>query len=186
MSKEHQNDWDDFLDPVLFGIRTSVQESTKYTPFFLMHGREAKFPLENEKTTNSVLPDTTQEGDTYDLQATIDRLTHLKETVFGAASDNISNSQNKQKKQYDKRKGFEITSGFKVGDIVLRLNMLKRTKKGHKHEDSWLGPYKIVDVSKYGTCQLQCISTGNKFKRRINKHQLKLYKGIVIYLLYLF
>ena len=36
---EQQNDWDDFLDGLLFAYRTSVQKSTKVTPFELMYGR---------------------------------------------------------------------------------------------------------------------------------------------------
>ena len=30
--------------------------------------------------------------------------------------------------------------------MVLCLNMLKRTKKGHKSEDTWTGPYKVLSI----------------------------------------
>ena len=46
---EREKDWDQYLDSILFAIRTSVQTTTKHTPFFLMHGREARLPLEVEK-----------------------------------------------------------------------------------------------------------------------------------------
>ena len=36
---DHQNNWDELLDPVLFAIRTSRQKSTKYTPFEIMFNR---------------------------------------------------------------------------------------------------------------------------------------------------
>lgn len=36
---EHQNNWCDFLDEVAYSIRTQKQASTKYTPFYLMFGR---------------------------------------------------------------------------------------------------------------------------------------------------
>ncbi len=36
---EQQNDWDDYLDPVLFAYRTSRQKSTKYSPFEMAFGR---------------------------------------------------------------------------------------------------------------------------------------------------
>lgn len=36
---DHQNNWDDFLDPALFAIRTSKQKSTKCTPFEMMFNR---------------------------------------------------------------------------------------------------------------------------------------------------
>lgn len=128
---EHQHNWDDFLDPVLFGIRTAVQESTKYTPFYLMHGREAWFPLEVEKSTIRC-----DIGELGSVEDTIDRLTTLKEKIFVDAKKNIDVSQTKQKDQYKRRKGIGEDVKFKEGDMVLRLNMLKRTKKGHKGEDS--------------------------------------------------
>ena len=43
---DDQNDWDLFLDPILFAYRTSIQSSSKFTPFFLMYGRRARLPVE--------------------------------------------------------------------------------------------------------------------------------------------
>ena len=37
---------------------------------------------------------------------------------------------------------------------MLRLNMKKRTKKGHKMEDTWFGPYKVLRMSDTGSCSL--------------------------------
>ena len=37
---------DEFIDDDVFAYRTSRQDSTKYTPFFLMHGREARPPVD--------------------------------------------------------------------------------------------------------------------------------------------
>ena len=90
--------WDDYIDPVLFSIRTSLQESTKYTPFYLMHGREPRLPFEAENSiaisNPSQLPDT---------QQAIDQLCKVKDTVFPTVTKNIEVSQEKQKKQYAKR-----------------------------------------------------------------------------------
>jgi len=38
VKKEH-NDWDQYIDGVLFGYRTAVQKSTKKTPFEVMYLR---------------------------------------------------------------------------------------------------------------------------------------------------
>ena len=46
LANERKNDWDIYIPAVLFGIRTSRQESTKYSPFYLMYHREARLPLE--------------------------------------------------------------------------------------------------------------------------------------------
>ena len=41
---EHQNNWSDFLDEVAYSIRTQKQASTKFTPFYLMFGRNPNSP----------------------------------------------------------------------------------------------------------------------------------------------
>ena len=46
MVEENESEWDKFLDSVLFAYRTSKQASTKYSPFFLMYGREPRLPVD--------------------------------------------------------------------------------------------------------------------------------------------
>ncbi|PJE77652.1 hypothetical protein CI610_03421 [invertebrate metagenome] len=49
MVNEHQTNWDAFLDGALFAMRTKPQSSTKYSPFFLLYGREARYPSQLPK-----------------------------------------------------------------------------------------------------------------------------------------
>ena len=165
---EHEVDWDDYIDPVLFSIRTSIQEYTKFTPFFIMHGREARLPLEAENRT------VTSPSQLAEMTQTIDRLSKIRENIFPKVRANIESSQTKQKEQYSRRKGI-VKRTIHVGNTVLRLNMLKRTKKGHKMEDTWFGPYKVLEVTSHGGCVLQCMKTNTTMKRKVNIRQLKLY-----------
>lgn len=43
------DDWEKYLDVAVFATNTSVQCTTKVTPFYMMFGRESRFPLEAEK-----------------------------------------------------------------------------------------------------------------------------------------
>ncbi len=43
---EHLATWDEFLPSVLFSYRTSEHAVTGYTPFAMMHGREARLLLD--------------------------------------------------------------------------------------------------------------------------------------------
>ena len=133
-----------------------------------MHGREARFPLETSKVKPTVSPD---------IQTTIERLQNLREEIYPVAKANIVSSQERQKEQFRKRKGVRKIN-FQVGDVVLRMNMLKRSKKGHKMEDTWLGPYKILEITKNGCCKLQCLRTLSPLERKINSCQLKLYQQV--------
>ena len=45
MGHNHR-DWDEKLPSVAFAYRTSVHESTGFTPFYLMYGREASLPAD--------------------------------------------------------------------------------------------------------------------------------------------
>ncbi len=44
--EDYLEDWDLFLEGILFDYRTSVQASTKISPFEVMYGRKAKLPIE--------------------------------------------------------------------------------------------------------------------------------------------
>lgn len=46
MVNEKQDDWDKYLEPTLFSLRSKIQTTTKCSPFQLMYGREAVFPAE--------------------------------------------------------------------------------------------------------------------------------------------
>lgn len=46
MEDRKTRQWDKLLDLVAFSMRTQRQSSTKFTPFFLMFGRDARLPIE--------------------------------------------------------------------------------------------------------------------------------------------
>ena len=55
--------------------------------------------------------------------------------------------------------------------------MLQKTKKGHKMEDQWTGPYTVEEVDLHkGTCRLRGKS-GDKLRRIVNMKDLKAYTG---------
>lgn len=43
---ESGNEWDDHLKQLALAYKSSVHQSTSFTPFFLNHGREARLPID--------------------------------------------------------------------------------------------------------------------------------------------
>jgi hypothetical protein len=88
------NDWDDYVGAVCYAYNTAVNlDSTGYSPFFLMFGREPFSPLD------TVLPTVTDLNDHEMLSYYIVKLTKAREV----ASSNMLLAQDKMKKQYDKK-----------------------------------------------------------------------------------
>jgi hypothetical protein len=43
---EKQKDWDNKLEAVAFAYRNSVQESTGFSPYYLIYGRDTHIPAD--------------------------------------------------------------------------------------------------------------------------------------------
>lgn len=182
MSSKTEN-WDDLLQSVVFSINTNRSATTGFSPFYLMYGRQARLPFEVETLDKNTTPQTEQieefveECQPY-KQTVLDHteeMVKIQQEIFPKTMSNIEKAQEKQKLQYLKRKGI---SEIKItdGDLVLRRNMLQKTKKGYKMQDHWLGPYMAVNVNnEKGVCYLKDLKNDMQLKRQISLKQLKIY-----------
>ena len=50
---QNKSTWSDYLDTCVFAYNTSQQDSTKFTPFELMFGRQATLPIDINIQKNS-------------------------------------------------------------------------------------------------------------------------------------
>ena len=100
-----QDDWDEHIESILFSYHTSVHASTKFTPFYLMYGREAVLPVQlqliDRNQDGSVVDELHVENDTVQLYAT--QLEKIKKELFPKVDVNIKKAQKKQKELYDER-----------------------------------------------------------------------------------
>ena len=98
---EKKEKWSDVLDGCVFAYNTSVQDSTKYTPFQLMFGRQATLPIDVE--TVKATPE-----ESVQAYASLDNPDHTMVTearlaVLQRAKENILEAQKKQKKYFDQK-----------------------------------------------------------------------------------
>ena len=86
---EKQDNWDEAIDDILFAYRTSVQATTKHTPFYLMFGREARIPIQMEISSEENIKQT--------LEERVEELADLRQS-YAKVAENIKDGQEKQKK----------------------------------------------------------------------------------------
>ncbi|KAI4817633.1 hypothetical protein KUCAC02_011016 [Chaenocephalus aceratus] len=112
--------WDQLLQGTMFALRTKTQLTTKFSPYFLMFGREARYPSEvpkeyeitEEKVSSLVQMEEVFEG------------LKKQEAVFAEVKSNITKSQNKIRKKKE---------------------VIRDIWSGRRRETLWAkyGPYKI-------------------------------------------
>ena len=133
-------DWDKQLPYVLFAYRTSCQESTKASPFFLLYGRDPKLP-----TTAALNPPVDRvELNLADYQTEVAiRMSNAWESAKVA----IKKAQKQQKTQYDKRARDPKLS---VGDAVFVYFPAKKSGKAYKFARPFQGPYVVQKLFNNG------------------------------------
>lgn len=137
-----QNNWDDFIDPILLAYRTSPHKTTKTTPFQLAFGREPKLLIEE---TFPVGETSEPVGEDEALERRISSALKIFD-LQQKAKGNIESAQVKQKEYFDKA---HQTPTYKVGDLVLLNNARRNQRKGDKLAPRWTGPHEIIEVYKF-------------------------------------
>ena len=133
-------DWDKQLPYVLFAYRTSSQESTKASPFFLLYKHDPKLP-----TTAALNPFVDQvELNLADYQTEVAiRMSNSGESAKVA----IKKTQKQQKTQYNKRARDPKLS---VGDAVFVHFLAKKSGKAYKFAWPFQGPYVVQKLFNNG------------------------------------
>ena len=137
---QNERDWDTHLPYVLFAYRTSIQESTQESPFFLLYGRDPSLPTEKTLTVS------TSHQQLY-LDDYKTELTTGLAAAWQLAQANVRKAQQKQKKHHDRRaKGPE----FRQGDRVFVYMPAAKRGKAYKFAKPFSGSYRIVELFNNG------------------------------------
>ena len=133
---EKPTDWDRYLVPTLFALREIPSETTGYSPFELLYGRQVRGPL-------SILHDLWSEPDLNSEQRTsYEYVIQLRDRLEIAAEHAATSAKLKSdsyKKYFDKK---SVQRTFEVGEEVLLL----LPDNSSKLLMAWKGPYKVLEV----------------------------------------
>jgi len=133
---DNQRDWDELLPFVMAAYRASPHEVTRYTPNFLMFGREARAPLDLVYGTPS---DGRNRGENYGSYA--QELGKTLESAYRLVREHLRKSAERQKHSYDLRVRPAI---FDPGARVLYYTPRRYQGRSPKWQRMYTGPFVVL------------------------------------------
>jgi len=126
-----QKDWDDFLPAVVFAYNITRHESTLFTPFYLMFGREARIPADMEFPVLSSI-----EVEDSEVKA------NQRIAMQSQAAINSKKAHEANRKRYDRVRGDQI---LHKGDWVWRLMPVRKKGLTHAFIPQKKGPFEVIE-----------------------------------------
>ncbi|CAF0791446.1 unnamed protein product [Adineta ricciae] len=106
LQDRENNNWDEFLAPVVFAYNTGTHSTTGYSPYQLLFGREPRLPTDKPASAFTFR----KPNDYYEQLRKNMKLMHRY------AHENMTNRQNQYKKHYDKHRS---DPRYSINDRVL-------------------------------------------------------------------
>ena len=147
-----QKNWDTILPFVTFAYNSAKQETTGFSPFFLVHGRDIQTPLD------VIFPHNAGDQDSNYAQ-------HLRtraEEARQLAKLHILKSQAGDKRRYDERHR-PVT--YKVGDLVWVYTPVRKVGLSEKLLRRYFGPYKVTRCLSDVTYEVESLES-NRQRRK--------------------
>jgi len=132
---ENQRDWDQRLPVVAFAYRTSVQEATKFTPFFLLYGREARLPAD---LVYGSVPD---QNAAPELPEFVAERRDMLQQAYELVRQHLGAAARRRKHHYDLR---ARPRAFPVGSWVWVFVPRRRSGRYVKWQSRYHGPFRVL------------------------------------------
>lgn len=142
----------------------SIHDSTNFSPFFLMYGRDPLIPM--DLVLKSRTPKYNME-DNY-----VAELMARLNIAFTEAKQNLRNSAEKRAIQYNK-KSEEVQ--LKVGDLVYLYDPSTKIGESKKLTKPWKGPFRIMEQKSPVNFKIKELN--KKAEHIVHVNRLKLCKG---------
>ncbi|GFS77821.1 transposon Tf2-11 polyprotein [Trichonephila clavipes] len=126
-----QKNWDEILPFVTFAYNTAKQETTGFTPFYLLYGREA------ETTLNTMLPFCPNDFDDNNITKIAARAEESRQL----ARVHTLRAQDKDRRRYDSK--HQMVS-YAPGDLVWIYTPVRKVGLSEKLFRRYFGPYQVL------------------------------------------
>ena len=149
---ENKDDWDDYLQSVVYAYNTGIHATTGFVPYELAFGRKQKSPF--DPTPMKLM--LSNKNEFYK------RLQKSRRTILEQARENIRHQQQSIKQRYDKhRKDIH----YAVDDLVF----IKVCSNRSKLDKRWTGPCRIITRTGEQHYQVQNDETGKTTWAHVNQ-----------------
>ncbi|UYV78277.1 hypothetical protein LAZ67_16000751, partial [Cordylochernes scorpioides] len=128
-----QKNWDEILPFVTHAYNTTIQETTGYSPFFLLFGREPMSLLDDD---NIPIDSNMNDYDEY-IENYLDKIARTRQVVI----NNTEKTQERMKRNYDKKHNERI---YEPGHLVAVWTPVRKIGKCEKLLRKYFGPYRIL------------------------------------------
>ena len=134
---ENRDDWDDLLPALMMAYRSSVHESTGYSPYRLRFGEECTLPMDIGLSRQAPdLPDPITSPYAVWVRDAL-------EVAYDQVHQHSGQAVRRQKRLYDRR---AVRRLFAVGDWALRHYS---PAKKCKLDSTWVGTYLVVSLASW-------------------------------------
>ena len=159
------DEWDHYLPSALFAVRTIRQETTKFSPFELVYGRDPRREYGVTQRDTGSYEDKVWAYVTRDL----DRLQRIRKKAW----EFIEKAQDRQQKKIAEKP--EETERLKIGDEILLYRNIVEASWSAKLKPKWEGPFFVQDIK--GTSIFLQKPDGNILKTAVHQKHIKKYHG---------
>ena len=130
MAADQKDDWDEHLPYISMAYRATVQESSGFSPNFLMFGRELAMPVD-------LMYPLTEEPPSESTHEYVKRLRGKLRYAYELARNSLRRSTERQKRLYNER---VFGQRIHAGDLVWVMNKERKKGKTPKLQPKWKGP----------------------------------------------
>ena len=125
--------WPKYIPAVLMAMRTSVHDSTRFTPFFLVYGRDPVLPLDTLLTPKYKV---------YNNENYVPTMLERMHKVFKEVQQNTFDSRQNNRIRLNKRAKLQ---DFNVGDTVFYLDKSSKPNECAKFALKWKPFYRVIE-----------------------------------------
>jgi hypothetical protein len=162
---QHQTDWDVYLPYVLFAYRTTPHNTLKQSPYYLLYGRNPRYPFDSLLPAPPLDDLELSEKSTEYVDSLIEKLK--------VASDVVD----ERLRQLDQRRtrtneAMSRIPQYEVGAKVWLHNPVVKKGQTRKLTSPWVGPWQVID--KYSNLLNYKIHPLDKLGRLVNNAKSRL------------